>query len=679
MTQPSQDILQFANQFHNAVIARARGHIGSDQTNEVAFHEEAFTELFIDALAETGAVSEGHVCHFERKIGNSVARVDGYYVDEEDEDRLDLFISLYHGGDVPSAVTRDDIVRSVKQVLTFVKAATAGVHGDMEPADEAYSMLHRVHEIRSQIHELRVFVLTDGLAKEFKGSKGIKPKGMSLTVHVWDIERLSRCVASGGAKEPIEVDFVKDFGKAIPCLPVNVEKAKYRSYLTVIPGEVLHRLYDEYGERLLELNVRSFLQARGKINKEIRRTILEEPQQFFAFNNGITAIAEDVRTRPLDDGGVGIVWLRGLQIVNGGQTTASLHRAGKKDGAAEQLRSIFVQTKLSVIQADLIDEMVPRISLCANSQNKVNEADFSANDPFHQQLERLSRSMWTPDGQTHWFYERARGQYQVARARDGRTPSALKRFDAINPSSQMFTKTDLATYEHSWEQLPHLVSRGSQKNFREFTIRLGQRTPAAIPDDTYFRELAAKAIVFRHVQSAARQAQIGAYRANIVTYVVAYLARRAGGAIDLRQIWERQSIPSSVETAVRSLLDPIGALIVQGAGTKNVTEYCKREECWKLICSQDLDLGADLRAVARRRASPHGASLNGISSAISIAAELGVEHIDNTGVGGPLWLVVDHTRTDVTDRLESLGFSPSFAPSGAKATGGRPAWYIKAR
>lgn len=674
MTETEPELLEFARQFRGGVIARARGLLGSDGSDEVAFREESFTELFIDALAETGAVSEGHVCHFEKRIGHSSARADGYYHDEDEDDRLDLFISIYEGADELSVVSRDQVSRAVSHVLNFVKAATEGVHEHLEPSDVAHGMLQRVHELRAQIRQIRIFVLTDGLAKEFKGSKGIKLPGKVVTVHVWDIERLSRCVSSGGAKEPIEVDFVADFGKPIPCLPVEVDGAKYRSYLAVIPGDVLHALYGEYGERLLELNVRSFLQARGKINKEIRRTILDEPQQFFAFNNGLTAIAEEVRTRPLQSGGSGITWVRGLQIVNGGQTTASLHRAGKDDGAADKLKTIRVQAKLSVIASELLEEMVPRISLYANSQNKVNEADFSANDPFHRQLERLSRSIWTPDGQTHWFYERARGQYQVARAREGRTKAALAKFDAINPDTQMFSKTDLAAFEHSWCGLPHFVSRGTQKNFREFTLRLSQREHALEPDEQHFRELVGKAIVFKHTQAAARLAEIGAYRANIVTFTVAYLAARAGDSIDLRSIWDRQSVPASLDTAIRGLLGPIGDLIVRGAGTRNVTEYCKREECWELISTQDLDVGVALTTPRRARKSTH----NPVERAITIARQLGIEVVNNTRRGGPLWMVADQSRTDLVRQLEEAGLAPQYAPGGGRATNHRPAWFIAA-
>lgn len=583
---PPDDVLKFASQFRNTVIARARGHVAGEQVDDVAFREEAFTELFIEALAEIGAVSEGHVSHFERKIGQGLARVDGYYIDDdEDEERLDLFISIYDGGDALVSISRQELERAVKQVLRFLEAAMRGVLSGMEPADDAYSMVQRIHEVRHKIKELRIFVLTDGLAKEFRASKGLKlPK--KHTVHVWDIERLSRCFASGGVRESVEVDFLEEFGSPIPCLPVKIEGASYQSYMAIFPGEILHNLYENYGERLLELNVRSFLQARGKINKEIRNTILEEPSQFFAYNNGITAIAEKVRTQRLDDGGVGLSWIRGLQIVNGGQTTASIHRAAKKDRALDQLRSISVQAKISVIEPDMIDEMVPRISRYANCQNKVTEADFSANDPFHQELERLSRSIWTPDGHTHWFYERARGQYQVARVREGRTPAAIKKFDAINPASQVFSKTDLATFEHSWAQLPHLVSRGSQKNFREFTIRLAESSP--VPDDTYFRELVAKGILFKHTQRAARETQIGAYRANIVTYTVSYLAGRLGSEINMKAIWDRQAVPQELDSVIRALLIPIGNMIIETAGQRNVTEWCKRTECWTAIVSRDL-------------------------------------------------------------------------------------------
>ena len=73
-------------------------------------------------------------------------------------------------------------------------------------------------------------------------------------------------------------------------------------------------------------------------------------------------------------------------------------------------------------------------------------------------VEKVTRSLWAPaaDGsgqETHWFYERARGQYADALARE-RTPARQKAFKVIHPLSQKFTKSDLAKFEHSWQSSP---------------------------------------------------------------------------------------------------------------------------------------------------------------------------------------------------------------------------------
>jgi hypothetical protein len=496
-------VLEFATQFRNAVIDRARSESG--RAGEPEFLEEAFTGLAVDYLAEAGMIADGVVCHFEHRIGTAHARADGYYIDDDEDDRLDLFVSIFHGTETPLPVSREDIVRAVKQGVRFVQAAISGHHKAMEPSNAAAPMAREIYDGRARLQELRIFVLTDGIAreKELKSEKGVPIVRAALgevkaKVQVWDIERIARSAAMGGSRESIEVDIEKDFGAAIPCLPVDIPGATYRSYLAVLPGRVLQQLYEDYGERLLEMNVRSFLQARGKINKGIRSTILEEPEQFFAYNNGITAVADDVQTKPQPDGGLGITRIRGLQIVNGGQTTASIHQAVKKDRAEDRVSAVSVQAKISVVAPERMEAMVSRISRYANSQNKVSDADFSAGDPFHQRLEELSRTLWTPDGQSHWFYERARGQYQVARFKEGRAKSAQKSFDARNPPKQMFTKTDLATFVHSWERLPHIVSRGSQKNFLEFAIRL--RKEPVLPEADYFKEIIARALVFREAR-----------------------------------------------------------------------------------------------------------------------------------------------------------------------------------
>ena len=223
--------------------------------------------------------------------------------------------------------------------------------------------------------------------------------------------------------------------------------------------------------------------------------------------------------------------------MNGGQTTASLLATNR--GRAD-LSHVYVAAKLIEIETgDVHDELVRNVSRFANSQNRISEADFSANDPFHVRIEELSRTVWAPaaDGtqrQTKWFYERARGQYQDARALET-TPARRRGFASENPTRQRFTKTDLAKFENTWDQLPHIVSRGAQKNFSDFMIRLSVRDQMAV-DRAYFERLVGKAILFRAAERIVQQQNFGGYRANIVTYTLSLLSNATSQRIDLDRI-----------------------------------------------------------------------------------------------------------------------------------------------
>jgi hypothetical protein len=184
----------------------------------------------------------------------------------------------------------------------------------------------------------------------------------------------------------------------------------------MIPGVLLAEIYRQHGARLLEQNVRTFLQARGKVNKGIRDTILNQPEMFLAYNNGLCATAAQIQIESEKGPVANIRSITDFQIVNSGQTTASLTSAPLKDDA--DLSAVLVQLKLSVIRDPAqVGAIVSNISRFANSQNKVNEADLRSNDAFQVRVEHLSRTVWVPckagaNRQTKWFYERARGPVQ---------------------------------------------------------------------------------------------------------------------------------------------------------------------------------------------------------------------------------------------------------------------------
>ena len=403
----TDDLFAFAADIRQEVLLRA------DLEDKESLRPEAFTEILLESLEEAGELDGGHVCyHRDRGI-----EVSGYGVNEE-ADVLNLFTTIYRGDVPPTTVGNPDIEVSFRRLLTFWNRTAEAYHKTLEDSSEAFDMAMRLHEVHGSVAQLRLFLLTDGLARsEHRPAEEIG--GVETSFHIWDIRRLHRLVTSGQRREPIEIDFVSRFGAAIPCLPA-ASGGEYEAFLAIIPGNVLNEIYAQYGPRLLELNVRSYLQARGKVNQGIRRTILDEPGRFLAYNNGISCTASEVVLVDLPGGGRGIHRIKNLQIVNGGQTTASIHHAVRRDHADASV--IQVPAKLTVVAEDRLEKIVPLISRYANSQNKISEADFSANDPFHVRVEELSRTTWAPatDGtmrQTRWFYERARGQYADALGR----------------------------------------------------------------------------------------------------------------------------------------------------------------------------------------------------------------------------------------------------------------------
>lgn len=575
---------QFAEEFRQQIISNA------ELEGEEGFREDIFTQLMLEYLDEAGEIDEGIVCSHRA----SGIQVNGYGV-SEDEECLYVMISILKMEVPPPTVGKSEIETGFKRATTFIKKAFNGLYLSLEEASSIFDFALRVYELKDSLTKIRIYLLSDGKAKLTKTSDS-EIGGIPVSYQIWDIERLFRWWSSGKCRETIEIDFQEEFEQIIPCLPMPEENEDYVTYLAIFPGKTLVDLYSEYGSRLLERNVRSFLQVRGNVNKGIRNTILNEPHMFLAYNNGISATAEKVEMTSSENGTRGMKWIRDLQIVNGGQTTASIYHAAKKDKA--DLSRIFVQVKLTVlVDTTKMDEIVPRISQYANNQNKVQTADFSANDPFHRKIEELSRTIWAPAAnggqrQTRWFYERARGQYMDQKNREA-TPARRKAFEATHPSSQQFTKTDLAKFENTWDQYPHLVSRGAQKNFQEFTVRLGDRG-GILPDQKYFEHLVAKAILFRKTEKLVQAQRYGGYRANIVAYTLAWLSHKTAKRMNLEKIWDQQGLPPIIEESIITVSRYAHKHIINPPGGGNITEWCKKDKCWISFMESDIKLSSEL-------------------------------------------------------------------------------------
>jgi hypothetical protein len=556
------------------------------------FREEVFTEVVLETLEDLGQVAGGELCHVDQRLGRATGKVNAWHYDEESGE-VNLFTSIYRGMPAPGNVPGSEITQAVKRAAHVFFEARNGIHTEMEPASGTYDMLQQFNQVWETVDRVRVIVLIDGIAPKSGISPVFDREGPDLQVDIWDLQRLFRASSSGLPYEPTEIDMVERFGTALPCLAMPESSADYKSYLVIVPGTMLHSLYHEFGARLLELNVRSFLQARVKVNRGIRDTLKAEPARFLAYNNGISATAESVSIVKTNEGTEGIGKVVGLQIVNGGQTVASIHRARERDKV--DLSDVFVQAKLTIVRPEHVETLVPLISRYANTQNRVNEADFSANHPFHIRIQQLSNTIWAPGEQSRWFYERARGQYQVAKAREGDTPARLKRFEATVPVSQRFDKVELAKYANAWDQLPHFVSRGGQKNFVAFMDRLMKAHGSSYePDADHYRKLIAQALVFKRAEKVARALALPGYRANAVAYTVALVSYRTAGRVDLSRIWTKQEISTALADMIYDWMPAVYEELVRSAQNRNVTEWCKKEECWHHVQTMSVGLSSQL-------------------------------------------------------------------------------------
>ena len=553
--------------------------------------EDFFTSIMLEYLEEAGEADDYIMCPF-RGYG---LQLNAYSL-TEDYENLTIYVSIYkdndNDNDKPKSIGQQDIDAAIKRAIQLYQKAVNDLYTSFQKDNDTYEFAISLHDHKDDIKTVRICALTNGLVKPID-FKNISIGNSEVSFSIWDIDRLYRCVMSGKMRETIEIDFQDKFNLTIPCIE-NATSDKYSVYLAIISGELLAGLYDEFRDRLLEKNVRSFLQVKGAVNKGIRDTLRDEPDMFLAYNNGISVTAESVEIVRDENGKPSIKSIRDMQIVNGGQTTASIFNAHKDKKVNADLSKVFVQMKISVINSsDDMDDIVPRISAFSNTQNKVQVADFSANDPYHRRIEELSRTIWAPAQggllPQNWFYERARGQYADMLARES-TTLRRKKYKEQHP---LFTKTDLAKYENTWDQLPFYVSEGAQKNFRRFTIRVSQRK-GKLPDEQYYHNLIAKAIMFRRTEKLVSQQQYGGYRANIVTYTLAFLSYKTAQRIDLERIWKEQALTEELEKEIVEVSRFIQQTIVNPPGGANVGEWCKKEKCWKEIREHEYEISKEL-------------------------------------------------------------------------------------
>ncbi|MCY4542136.1 MAG: AIPR family protein [Rhodobacteraceae bacterium] len=573
-------IEEFAEMFRQDVLAEADAN---GQFVEDIFFEKACAHLMEEGDLDTA--DRASYWHPTRGI-----RIDGSGGDPLDSSGTLHLLGLdFKAEHTTGRLTGSEMGAVFKRMERFVKFALDDKwRNSLEETSPAFGLADMVASRWKRIRKVRLILISNRqLSDRVDGRPAAKLEGKQATYNVWDLKRLYHADTSS-EPEVLDIDLESDFGGAIDVLPAQRNSDAHESYLAVIPASVLAEIYDRWGPRLLEQNVRVFLQARSKVNRGIRNTLYNVPSMFFAYNNGITATAHEVDIRN-KHGGLSLRKITNFQIVNGGQTTGSIHSAMLK---GKELSQVFIQMKLSVVDSSRATEVVPKISEYANSQNRIAASDFFANHPFHVRVENFSRRIFapSPDGsfqQSKWFYERARGQYADARAQ--RTVVQRRRFDIEYPRRQRFTKTDLAKFLNVWNERPHEVSKGAQKNFAAFSRRVGEKWKKSSDsfNEDWYCEAIAKAIVFKSTERivSAQPWYKGGFRANIVAYTIARISshvKDSDSAVNFDSIWRRQALGEGLRETIAVVAERINSVLCHPPEEmRNITEWAKKQACWE--------------------------------------------------------------------------------------------------
>ncbi|MDR7237564.1 AIPR family protein [Neobacillus drentensis] len=540
--------------------------------------------------------------------------VNAYSFDEENN-VLDLYVVDYNFEQneddllTISMTAVSEIANKAKRFLTNVPVLMQSIDQSLQ----AFDLAKMISEQMESINEVNLFVITNMYYTSNKPVDLTIPGIETVNVQVWDIDRVQQLITAEQGVETDYIDFERDYGETFNMMlvpdPVSGIK-NFDCYVGYISAELLAKAYDEWGQKLVERNVRSFLQARGGTNKGIRDTLKDPFQRkmFVAYNNGISTVARSAELEKVEDGVdvYKIKRLSGWQIVNGGQTTASIHQA-YKDGI--NLKDVFVQSKLTILQVNefvktdqhlLEDEMVSRISQYANTQNKINKSDLLANSRFMSDLEKFSRNIWIPvfDGrrpESKWYFERARGQYMVDinRRKRGKEQTEFKK---QYPKEKVLTKIDIAKHFMSWEGYPHISSKGGEEAFKKFMDlnkefwksdgNLQSKMTLSV-----YQKLIARSIINKRVQEIVEEMNLRGYKANVIYYATSMLNHLYGEKIDLVEVWEAQALSDKWDEVIRIMADKTLAFLKDSAGDRNVTQWAKQEACWsqfKESCSKEL-------------------------------------------------------------------------------------------
>lgn len=529
----------------------------------------AFVDYIRDLCESSRDLEMGEICSFYIQKGNRSGRIDAYSYDDETSILTIIISDLDFAWDFGSKINTKELESLKQEVVNALGMVSRKFLIDEVPTGSSNAeTIKALLSSAAKVESIRIEIITNkilAIRKPLKITKNLFcDREVNLSTNIIDLQQIYNIALTGESRDDLIFDLEAHEIASAVVVPNNP------SVLAAIPGASIARLYQQYGSRLLEKNVRSYLQAKGKVNKGILLTLSQNPEDFFSFNNGLTIICNDcvVENNRL-------IKILEPQIVNGGQTTASLFKAFESKA---DLSNVSIMAKVVKI-GSRDHQFVSDVSKYSNTQNKISQADLFANDQFLVAMEIASKKIMSKDSREYYYFERSRGAYLTEMMIEASKKST---FEKRYPRNKKFTKEDYALAYNSWDKKPYFVSKGGQKNFSEFAKKMLSKKVEDLSIDE-FKEEAGKVILFRLIKSIvySQKDTIFAHRNHVTGYSMSVVsAINLFSKKKLIHIFDQNIINSSERLAVTTIVLKVYTSLMKIVGQQEPGGVFMKSETW---------------------------------------------------------------------------------------------------
>lgn len=563
--------------FNKELISKVKLFQSEDDIGELVEEKYSFLKYVFKNL-ESIDPSNIDIC--EEEFDALKCNLDGCFYDE-DNSTYNLYIVKYNDTNDDNAIlTKEEIEVEYKKITNFIERILKNNFLEFGEESISYEIAERINkEIKN--NEIVVNVISNYLIPSKYQKDGVEEiAGQRVSFRTYDLEDLKNKFSQLN-KESVVTDFLELFQSSVTALKISTTP-DFDVYMCSLKGEWLARLYKEDSIRLLEANVRSYLKRTAKVNAGILDTVKNSPEEFVSYNNGISAVATDIKVTA--DTGVhskivSICSIDNFQIVNGGQTTATLYEC-LKDKLIDELQEIVVPVKLTVVKnISNAESLIRNISVFSNTQTAIKKSDPPSNLPFYVTIKQLSQSIVSTVDQQNYvcYFERTNGEYDTEYRRNNGT----KRFTLTNPKDKRFTKIDLAIAINAWEQHPEVVCQGKEKCFTFFNANV--KTLLKMPDELFFKAAYANIILYRKLDKMAKKMGL-TYKSNVIAYTLSLISYVYDKKVDLFAIWELKGIPADVIDVAQELLPKVHS-VIENAPREHAEPrmWARKAQCWEEV------------------------------------------------------------------------------------------------